>query len=607
MSSEKIRKRPVVNKEIKHKDEFIKIFDDKKIKTLSLIIPSILTLLSFITRFYKIYHPNSVVFDEVHFGKFASYYLRRTYYFDVHPPLGKLMIAGMAYLLNYDGHFLFDHIGDDYLENNVPYIGLRALTATFGAFYVPLVYFIMMESGYNIFTAILAAVLILFDNLLICQTRLILLDSMLSFFMLCTFYSYIKFYKYRYREFCNEWWFWLITTGISLGSMSSVKMVGLFTFITIGIMVIIDLWRLWDIKTGLSLKRFNKHFLGRIFGLIIVPICVYLFWFYIHFAILNTTGPGDKYMSPEFQQTLHGNILLKESQPIYYNDTIVLKHKDTKVFLHSHIHHYPRKYDDGRVSSAGQQVTAYRYQDKNNHWRILQPPLSLLHHFSLSSFNNKNSSSPLSSNNSLIKNKDFIMLEHVNTDTLLLTHDVASPLLRTNQEFTTIDIATTDNYDRLDETIFQVFIENGDENTFWKTKASYIKLVHWRTKVALWTHDSRLPEWAFNQQEVNGNRIITDDSNIWVADQLIGKNVTGLSETKEPIDNVPFLKKFIELQSLMIKRNSRNTKPHSYQSSPSSWLFLSKGILFWKNIEEKQQIYLLGNPISWALSMFGID
>jgi hypothetical protein len=33
----------------------------------------IITALAFFTRFYKLDHPNEVVFDEVHFGKFASY------------------------------------------------------------------------------------------------------------------------------------------------------------------------------------------------------------------------------------------------------------------------------------------------------------------------------------------------------------------------------------------------------------------------------------------------------------------------------------------------------------------------------------------------------
>jgi len=34
---------------------------------------AIVTALAFFTRFYKLNHPDEVVFDEVHFGKFASY------------------------------------------------------------------------------------------------------------------------------------------------------------------------------------------------------------------------------------------------------------------------------------------------------------------------------------------------------------------------------------------------------------------------------------------------------------------------------------------------------------------------------------------------------
>ncbi|GBM93853.1 Protein O-mannosyl-transferase 2 [Araneus ventricosus] len=47
------------------------------------------TFLGAATRLYKIEEPDHVCWDETHFGKMASWYINRTFFFDVHPPLAK--------------------------------------------------------------------------------------------------------------------------------------------------------------------------------------------------------------------------------------------------------------------------------------------------------------------------------------------------------------------------------------------------------------------------------------------------------------------------------------------------------------------------------------
>ncbi|CAJ0630139.1 12440_t:CDS:2 [Entrophospora sp. SA101] len=320
------------------------------------------------------------------------------------------------------------------------------------------------------------------------------------------------------------------------------------------------------------MAQFKKHFFARAAGLIIVPISVYLFWFYVHFAILNTSGTGDNFMSPAFQETLHGNLMSTQSF-------------GTSVFLHSHTERYPLRYDDGRVSSKGQQVTGYPHNDTNNHWRI-KTPGSLF-----------DSSRP---ENDTIKHGDFIILEHVGTQSYLLTHDVASPLMPTNQEFTTIEPNDTA---RFNDTLFQVFTKDGDKESVIKTKSSFFRLIHFNTKVALWTHESKLPEWAFGQQEVNGNKKNTENSNYWFVDEIIGLNVTIPKEPKKPTRQLSFLRKFFELQNLMISHNAGLTKPHPYSSGPINWPFLIRGISFWTNSDTKEQIYLIGNLVGWWIAI----
>ncbi|KAF2874899.1 Dolichyl-phosphate-mannose-protein mannosyltransferase-domain-containing protein [Massariosphaeria phaeospora] len=549
---------------------------------------AIITVLAFVTRFWGITYPSQVVFDEVHFGKFASYYLQRTYFFDVHPPFGKLLFAFAGWIVGYKGEFLFENIGDSYITNKVPYVAYRAMPATMGALTVPTVFMIMWESGYSLPACVTAAGLLLFDNAHIGQTRLILLDATLIFFMALSVLAYIRFYKLRHEPFGRKWWKWLLLTGVCLSCVISTKYVGLFTFFSIGVPVALDLWDLMDVNRrqgALSLPEFGKHFAARAFGLIVVPFFLYLFWFQVHFSILTRSGPGDDFMSPEFQETLSDNVMTLQSVGIDYYDSITMRHKDTKVYLHSHPDRYPLRYDDGRISSQGQQVTGYPHNDTNNHWQILP-----------------NKELP-NTEGQRVKIGDIVRLRHLLTDTFLLTHDVASPFYPTNQEFTTVTKEEADG-NRYNDTLFELKVENSKGGKDFKTMSSHFKLVHVPTKVAMWTHTTPLPEWAYKQAEINGNKNIQQASNIWIVDDIPSLPTEDVRNQKEvkKVKSVSFLRKYIELQRAMFYHNNALTSSHPYASQPISWPFLLRGVSFWTNNDTREQIYFLGNPIGWWLA-----
>lgn len=71
------------------------------------LLPLLLCSVAFATRFYALDEPHHIVFDELHYGRYASLYLKRTFFFDSHPPLGKQLLALAAYTAGFDGTVSF--------------------------------------------------------------------------------------------------------------------------------------------------------------------------------------------------------------------------------------------------------------------------------------------------------------------------------------------------------------------------------------------------------------------------------------------------------------------------------------------------------------------
>ena len=176
--------------------------------------PAIYTLLSCWTRFHKIGHAGLVIWDEAHFGKFGSHYLKREFYFDVHPPLGKMLVGLVGLLSGYDGQFEFKS-GENY-GDHVPYVAMRVMMATFGVLMVPLSWYTAVELGMSLWGTHLIALMVLFgesancfatflshnkhiDVAWLCISRFILLDSMLLFFTFTTVFCLTKFHNQQWQ------------------------------------------------------------------------------------------------------------------------------------------------------------------------------------------------------------------------------------------------------------------------------------------------------------------------------------------------------------------------------------------------------------------------
>jgi len=257
-------------------------------------IPIVLVVLGFVTRFAFIWHPSEVVFDEVHFGKFVNAYITGDYFFDIHPPLGKLLIFISSYIFGFHTVLDFEVIGNQYSDNS--YIALRLIPNLLGALLPLCIYFFVRSINGSKIAGFFAGLTIVFENALLVQSHFIFLDSILLFF---GFSGISLFFWYRNH---SKKLIYLFAAGIFLALCVSIKWTGLSFVALVWFVSLIDLIRLFTAKASIT-----KEVILRIISLFIVPYYIYILIFAFHFSLLPKSGPGDEYMSPAFIKTLEGS------------------------------------------------------------------------------------------------------------------------------------------------------------------------------------------------------------------------------------------------------------------------------------------------------------
>lgn len=558
-----------------------------KIATNEYLALGALLLVGLYVRMQRLSHPDSVVFDEVHFGGFARKYILGSYFMDVHPPLAKMLFAGVGLVGGFQGDFEFKSIGDVF-PALVPHVLMRAFPAALGVATVWLCYATLRHSGVRPSIALITALILLFENAHVTILRYILLDLPLIFFIAAAIYAYKKFEVQE--PFTFAWYRSLFATGTALGLALSSKWVGLFTVAWVGLLCAYQCWVIIGDLT-VSARRVTAHFAWRGAILLGLPALLYFAFFAVHFTVLANDGDGLAFMTPAFRAGLAGLTIPSDiPASVGLGSIVSIRHVETQGgYLHSHNHFYPG-------GSKQQQITLYPHLDANNDW-LIEPYDGTVY------------------NETFVQLTDGmkIRLKHVNTGRRLHSHDEKPPVSERDWQkeascYGFEGFAGDANDDFVVEVVDYRTPARARTNV--TALETIFRLRHAMTGMYLFSLEVKLPDWGFDQQEVTtasqGLRPLTH----WYIET--NRNPLHTAEDLENTISYPKLSvwdKFVESHKRMWKINQGLTEHHNWQSNPTDWPLLLRGINYW--VKNNTQVYLMGNAIVWwaalaAIFAFGV-
>lgn len=288
-----------------------------------LLILAILFAVSVFTRVWKVGLPAQVLFDEVHFVSMAQWYKARTYFFDIHPPLGKLVLALIAWLTDFHTDVPYREISTVFQHEGYYY--MRLWQAMCGAM-LPVIAFLTLKAlGMGLAACTLAGFFVTFELSLQTISRAVLLDSFLYMCIGLTFLFALHMWEassvfhenHKAKGF--NFWLYAFLTGTFMGAALAVKHTGLMIVGLVGVAHVIMTfkpvvaWLLHFVRTRDLRRRANVTFVNNMFsaGLLMVGLtaAIHFICFVIHFTLLTHTGVDEDSMSDNYRSQLIGSTI----------------------------------------------------------------------------------------------------------------------------------------------------------------------------------------------------------------------------------------------------------------------------------------------------------
>lgn len=184
--------------------QFLNFFKNKKVFLPFLFL--FIFLLNFGLRIINVSYPNNVVFDEAHFAQYSAAYGSGKAHIDIHPPLGKMILSiplffkpATSFINTKFVEYNFSNTTNDISQTPrtaygfFPYQSLRITSAFIGALLIAIIFLLVFFGTGTLIPALLATFFLTFENALVLETRLILIDgSMLLFGFLGLLFLFLK-------------------------------------------------------------------------------------------------------------------------------------------------------------------------------------------------------------------------------------------------------------------------------------------------------------------------------------------------------------------------------------------------------------------------------